>query len=70
MYKHLTDQPLTIFGDGEQCRAFSYIDDSLEPFWRAGVDPKASKQIINLGGIHEISIKYLFVVIFLLLRIF
>jgi UDP-glucose 4-epimerase len=57
MYKHLTDQPLTIFGDGEQCRAFSYIDDSLEPFWRAGVDPKASKQIINLGGIHEISIK-------------
>lgn len=56
MYKHITGQPLTIFGDGTQTRAFSCIDDSLEPFWRAGTDPKASKQIINLGGIHEYSI--------------
>jgi UDP-glucose 4-epimerase len=57
MYKHMTGQPLTIFGDGEQIRAFSCIDDSLEPLWRAGHDEKASKQIINLGGIHEISVK-------------
>jgi UDP-glucose 4-epimerase len=57
MYKHLTGQPLTIFGDGEQVRAFSYIDDSLEPLWKAGHDPKASRQVVNLGGIHEISIK-------------
>lgn len=56
MYKHLTGQPLTIFGDGNQIRAFSCIDDSLEPLWRAGTDPKASKQIINLGGIKEYSI--------------
>lgn len=56
MYKHLNGQPLTIFGDGNQVRAFSYIDDSLEPLWRAGTDPKASKQIINLGGIKEYSI--------------
>jgi len=56
MYKHLTGQPLTIFGDGKQTRAFSCIDDSLEPFWIAGTDPKASKQIINLGGIKEYSI--------------
>ncbi len=56
MYKHMTGQPLTIFGDGTQVRAFSYIDDSLEPLWRAATDPKASKQIINLGGIHEYSI--------------
>ena len=56
MYKHLNGDPLTIFGDGTQVRAFSCIDDTLEPFWRAGVDEKASKQIINLGGIHETSI--------------
>jgi len=56
MYKHLNNQPLTIFGDGNQVRSFSYIDDSLEPLWRAGTDPKASKQIVNLGGIHEYSI--------------
>lgn len=57
MYKHLTGQPLTVFGDGEQTRAFSCIDDSVEPLWHAGTDKKASKQIINLGGIHEISVK-------------
>jgi UDP-glucose 4-epimerase len=57
MYQHLNGQPMTIYGDGLQSRAFSYIDDSLEPLWKSGVDPRASKQIINLGGIEEITIK-------------
>jgi UDP-glucose 4-epimerase len=57
MYQYLNDQPITIFGDGEQTRAFSYIDDSLEPLWNAAVLPQASKEIINLGGIKEYSIK-------------
>ena len=48
---------MTIFGDGEQTRAFSYIDDSLEPLWNAAVRSQASKEIINLGGIEEVSIK-------------
>lgn len=56
MYQHLNNEPMTIFGDGEQTRAFSYIDDSLEPLWRAALLPGASKQIINLGGIEEYSI--------------
>lgn len=56
MYQHLSGKPMTIFGSGNQTRAFSYIDDSLEPLWNAATDPRASKQIINLGGIHSISI--------------
>lgn len=56
MYYHMEGKPITIFGDGTQKRAFSYIDDSLEPLWNAAIKPKASKQIINLGGIHEYSI--------------
>lgn len=56
MYYRLNNQPVTIFGDGTQQRAFSYIDDSLEPLWNAAIEPKASKQIINLGGIHEYTI--------------
>ena len=56
MYYLLNDQPITIFGDGTQRRAFSYIDDSLEPLFRAHLEPKASKQIINLGGIEDYSI--------------
>jgi UDP-glucose 4-epimerase len=56
MYQHLNGEPMTIFGDGEQTRAFSYIDDSLEPLWNAAELPEASKEIINLGGIEEYSI--------------
>lgn len=56
MYYHMEGQPITIFGDGSQKRAFSYIDDSLEPLWNAAIRPAASKQIINLGGIHEYTI--------------
>jgi UDP-glucose 4-epimerase len=56
MYQYMNGEPMTIFGDGEQKRAFSYIDDILEPLWNAAVKPQASKQIINLGGIEEWSI--------------
>jgi UDP-glucose 4-epimerase len=56
MFQHLNGEPMTIFGDGEQTRAFSFIDDSLEPLWNAAIKPKASKEIINLGGIKEYPI--------------
>ena len=56
MYQHLNGEDLTIFGDGEQTRAFSYIDDTLEPLWNSAIRPEASQEIINLGGIKEISI--------------
>jgi UDP-glucose 4-epimerase len=56
MYQHLNGEPMTIFGDGEQTRAFSFIDDSLEPLWNAAVREQASKEIVNLGGIEETSI--------------
>ncbi len=56
MYQYLNGMDITVFGDGEQTRAFSYIDDSLEPLWNAAIKPEASKEIINLGGVEEISI--------------
>ena len=56
MYQYINDEPMTIFGSGEQTRAFSFIDDSLEPLWNAAIIKSASKQIINLGGIEECSI--------------
>ena len=56
MYQHMNGENTTIFGDGEQTRAFSYVDDILEPMWNAAVLPQASKEIINLGGIEEHTI--------------
>lgn len=56
MYRILNNQPILIYGDGEQTRAFSYIDDNLLPFWNAATLENASKQIINVGGIIPTSI--------------
>lgn len=58
MYQVLNGKPMTIYGDGNQVRSFSYIDDCLEPLWKAAVDNRASTEIINLGGTHEQSINF------------
>lgn len=50
MYQKLNNEPFTIFGDGSQKRAFSYVDDCLAPLWKAAIEPKASKEIINVGS--------------------
>lgn len=56
IYKALVGDPVTIYGDGEQRRAFTDVDDILEPLWRSCISKEASKQVINLGGIKEYSI--------------
>ena len=56
MYQHLTGNPMSIYGDGEQTRAFSYIDDCVPYFWMGAVDERASKQIFNIGGDDHITI--------------
>jgi UDP-glucose 4-epimerase len=57
MYQHLNGMPMSIFGDGSQKRAFSYIDDCLDGLWKAAVLDSCSKQIINLGGTKDVTIK-------------
>jgi len=57
MYQYINGLPFTIFGDGEQQRAFSCIDDCLLPLWKAGTDKRASKKIINIGSWKYYSIK-------------
>lgn len=56
MYQHLNGMPMSIYGDGNQTRAFSYIDDCVPYFWMGAVDDKASKQIFNIGGDDHITI--------------
>jgi UDP-glucose 4-epimerase len=52
----LENKPVLIYGDGNQQRAFSYIDDILPSIWNAAEKKEASKQIIHLGGPEPISI--------------
>ena len=56
MYKAIHNQPYSIYGDGEQTRAFSYVDDVLPCLWKAAIDDRAKNQIINVGGIKEYSL--------------
>tara|TARA_B100000315_G_scaffold77606_1_gene70953 strand:- start:2056 stop:2691 length:636 start_codon:yes stop_codon:yes gene_type:complete len=57
MYQYMNGEDMTIFGDGEQIRAFSFIDDTLEPMWKAGIQDNCSKEIINIGGTKFYTIK-------------
>jgi UDP-glucose 4-epimerase len=50
IYKKLNNLPISIYGDGTQQRAFTYIDDIMKPLYIAGTSAKTSKEIINLGG--------------------
>ncbi len=43
-------QPLTIFGDGGQTRAFSYIDDVAIPIAKSVDVPGAYNQVFNIGA--------------------
>ena len=56
MKQILENKPLTIFGNGKQMRAFSYIDD-VAPIIAAVIDrPKAWNQVYNIGADQPYSI--------------
>jgi UDP-glucose 4-epimerase len=52
-------KPLSIFGDGEQTRAFSYIGDVIGPIADAPSIPKARCEIFNVGADQPYSVNYL-----------
>jgi UDP-glucose 4-epimerase len=50
MRQILDGQPLTIFGDGSQTRAFSYIDDVAPYIAMSPLVPAARNQVYNVGA--------------------
>jgi UDP-glucose 4-epimerase len=50
MNQILQGKPLTVFGDGEQTRAFSYIDDVAPVVARSVLVPGAYGEVFNVGG--------------------
>jgi len=59
MNQLMQGNPLTIFGDGTQTRAFSYITD-VAPYIAKSVDiPAAYNQVFNIGGDKEYSVNEL-----------
>lgn len=50
MNQIMQGQSLTIFGDGEQTRAFSFIDDVAIPITNSVNTPAAYNQVFNIGA--------------------
>ncbi|WP_198383070.1 UDP-glucuronic acid decarboxylase family protein [Roseomonas sp. KE2513] len=55
----LRGEEITLYGDGEQTRAFCYVDDLIEGFRRIMGTPAAVTGPINLGNPHEITVREL-----------
>ncbi len=51
--------PMSIFGDGEQVRAFSYVGDMVPLIAESFTNPAAYQQIFNIGGETPITINRL-----------
>ena len=59
MNQIMQDKPLTIFGDGTQTRAFSYIDDVAIPISHCVNEPKAYNEVFNVGADKPYSVNEL-----------
>lgn len=55
----MQDKPLTIFGDGTQTRAFSYIDDVVPVIADSIQVPDAAGEVFNIGADRPYSVKQL-----------
>ena len=55
----LRDEPVTIYGDGNQTRSFCFVDDLIEGFIRLMAAPDSVTGPINLGNPGEFTIRQL-----------
>jgi UDP-glucose 4-epimerase len=63
MNQIMQGKPLTIFGDGTQTRAFSYIDDVAIPIAKSVTIPEAYNQVFNIGADAPYTVKELVTVV-------
>ena len=53
----LEGREITLYGDGAQLRDFTYVDDAVDAFLRAGADDAANGEAFNLGGLCPYSLR-------------
>jgi UDP-glucose 4-epimerase len=52
----LAGEPITVFGDGTQSRAFTHVSDVVDALVKLVQEPKAIGQVINIGTTQEVTI--------------
>ncbi len=55
----LTNEPLVIFGDGQQSRCFTYVDDAVKGVYSLFKYNKSPYEIVNIGSKFESTIENL-----------
>lgn len=68
MNQILQDKPITIFGDGEQTRAFTYIEDISPIIAKSIFEKKAYNEIFNIGSDEPYSVNTLIKEIFKVMK--
>jgi UDP-glucose 4-epimerase len=53
----LAGEPITVFGDGNQSRSFTYVGDVVGALMKLMVEPKAIGQVFNIGNPQEVTIR-------------
>lgn len=53
----LRQQPITIYGDGNQTRSFCYVADTVEGLMRLMFRPGLSGEVVNIGNPSEVTIQ-------------
>lgn len=69
MNQIMTGKPLTVFGDGQQSRAFTYIKDISGIIAQAPLNKQAENQIFNLGADRCVTITELIQILSDLMKI-
>ncbi|TFH22894.1 SDR family oxidoreductase [Candidatus Bathyarchaeota archaeon] len=52
----LTNQPITVYGNGKQTRSFCYVTDTVTGLLLLSSNEKAKGEVVNLGNTQEITI--------------
>jgi UDP-glucose 4-epimerase len=55
----LAGEPITVFGDGSQSRAFTHVSDVVGALVKLIAEPKAIGQVVNIGTTEEVTIRAL-----------
>jgi nucleoside-diphosphate-sugar epimerase len=56
IHQALSNQPITVYGDGSQTRSFCYITDQIEGLFKLLLIPQIDGEVVNIGNDTEITI--------------
>ena len=52
----LTNEPITVYGDGKQTRSFCYVTDTVTGLMLLTTSVKAKGEVVNVGSSQEVTI--------------